>query len=58
MVEQVKEVALKAWKSITKEEGKSLVMPMGRKIDCSYCKKGICYQILSVIYFHLLKYSV
>ena len=24
----------------------------------SYCKQGICYQILSTIYFHLLKYSL
>ena len=28
---------------------------VGRRLECSYCKKGICYQILSVIYFHLLK---
>ena len=30
----------------------------GSQAWCSYCKQGICYQILSVIYFHLLKYSL
>ena len=29
----------------------------GSKAWCSYCKQVICYQILSVIYFHLLKFS-
>ena len=36
-----------------KEECNSLVMAL--QASCSYCKQGICFQILSVIYFYLLK---
>ena len=30
----------------------------GSQVWCSYCKQGICNRILSVIHFHLLKYSL
>ena len=43
--QQLKEAAVKAWKSIIKEECK-FVDVNGSQAWCSYGKQGICYQIL------------
>ena len=37
---KLKEAAVKAWKSITKEECNSLVMSMGRRLDAVIASKG------------------
>ncbi len=37
---KLKEAAVKAWKSITKEECKSLVMSMGHRLDAVIERKG------------------
>ncbi len=37
---KLKEAAVKAWKSITKEEYKSLVMSMGHRLDAVVESKG------------------
>ncbi len=37
---KLKEAAVKAWKSITKEECKSLVMSMGHRLDAVIESKG------------------
>lgn len=38
--QQLKEAAVKAWKSITKEECKSLVMSVGQRLDAVIASKG------------------
>ena len=38
--QQLKEAAVKAWKNITKEECKSLVMSMGCRLDAVFASKG------------------
>ncbi len=38
--QKLKEAAVKAWKSITKEECKSLVMSMGHRLDAVIESKG------------------
>ncbi len=37
---KLKEAAVKAWKSITEEECKSLVMSMGHRLDAVIASKG------------------
>ncbi len=37
---KLKEAAVKAWKSITKEDSKSLVMSMGHRLDAVIESKG------------------
>ena len=49
---QLKEAAVKAWKSITKVECNILLMSVGCRLF--NCKQDICQQILSVINFHSL----
>ncbi len=48
---KLKEAAVKAWKSITKEECKSLVMSMGHRLDAVIESKGFATK--SIFHFNL-----
>ncbi len=50
---QLKEAAVKAWKSITKEECKSLVMSMGHRIDAVVESKGFAtkYKVIFTLIY-------
>ncbi len=50
---KLKEAAVKAWKSITKEECKSLVMSMGHRLDAVIESKGFAtkYQVFFTLIY-------
>ena len=52
--QQLKEAVVKAWKSITKEECKCLVMSMGRRLDAVIASKGFETKYLVLFIFHTI----